>query len=300
MRIAISSSAGIGNLIEATPAISAMRVAYPNAEIILYVDYRYSGDITRHFFSDQFVDGIRDSTVEGFPDDFDLILVLDSGGPFEGLLKSYNIGSHKIIRAPYFLWNNPKCDKSETELNHLACKVAGYKGPILPYFLADKYKDNKPEHDFVAIGIGYQKSKVFCDWSLKHWGNQNYADLIHELLFFGKRVVLLGSKEDWETDGKDIVNKLPREYRVTENFINLCGFYSDIWDTIDYMATMCDTYIGNDSGLGFVAAALDMKTIIVAPDTIPHPTWKITIGTPHCEEYHLLTNPTPQEVINYV
>jgi ADP-heptose:LPS heptosyltransferase len=110
--------------------------------------------------------------------------------------------------------------------------------------------DVKP--NTVAIGIGYLKRPRADgrDWSDRHWGNENFALLCTQLKDHGYHPVLIGDRSDFEIDGRVLVS-----YGIE----SVCGRFS-LPELISYLG-QCVGYVGNDTGLMHVAAAVGIPTV---------------------------------------
>jgi len=294
MKIIISCCGGVGNVIEASSSIVAIRQLYPSAYITFVYD-NYSAEIWRYWKENFLVNECV--WVEDLkPSYYDMSISLDNGGPFVHKFNTGVIVSRQHFQAPYHLWSGD-CSLSETQLNFTIPAQLGYKGKMPNYFISEEFEVAPANRNGVAIGIGYQKSKVYCDWSKKHWGNDNYTGLIAGLLADGKKVILVGSKEDWNIDGKQIVTNLLRKYIIHNDLINRCGNYKNIFDTVRIINT-CSSFIGNETGLMIAAAPLGLNVNIVYPSTKSHPSWKASANVPHTKKLKQFFNSSPTEVIN--
>jgi len=287
MNIIISCCGGVGNVIEASSAIVAIRQLYPSVHITFVYDH-YSARIWWHWKENFLVDecvwvgDLKHSY-------YNISVSFDNGGPFVHAHNTGIITSSQHFQAPYHIWNSG-CTLSETQLNFTIPAQLGYKGKIPRYFISEEFKVTPTSRKGIAIGIGYQKSKVYCDWSKKHWGNDNYAELINGLLKKGKKSVLVGSKEDWNTDGKEIC-------KLCTRLENYCGISDDIFDTVRILNT-CESFIGNETGLMIAAAALGLNVNIVYPSTKSHPNWRASDNVPNIKKLKQFFNASPIEVVN--
>lgn len=131
----------------------------------------------------------------------------------------------------------------------------------------------------VALGIGYLKSHP--QWAKKHWGNAEYASLAKHLYADGYTPIIVGGPDDCE-NARDIESKAPM-------VLNLAGRLP-FTQTVGVLQS-CVAFIGNDSGLMHVAAAVDIPTAGIFLITNP------TKNRPWCSSWRVLTAPSVLEAL---
>lgn len=104
----------------------------------------------------------------------------------------------------------------------------------------------------VYIGTGYKKD-VAGFWKIKHWGNDNFADLIECLSARGYDIIATGNMEDLATT----LAPIKRKSRASRLKIEIPSSFYDSLKIVSESAF----YVGNDTGMMHVAAAARNATI---------------------------------------
>ena len=109
------------------------------------------------------------------------------------------------------------------------------------------------------LGVGYKKDLAGF-WKIKHWGNENYSNLL-KLLFRNHlcdRVYVTGDSADFTASIAPIMRN------VNDNRLVYIGAVGGVALTQSFeVISRCGTYIGNDTGMMHVAASMDLS--VVAP-----------------------------------
>ena len=130
--------------------------------------------------------------------------------------------------------------------------------------LKGKYFD-KEAQKFICIAPG-GGSNPGLDMPLKRWPKEKCADLAVQLQKLGFQVILVGSGGDQEIC--DFISKRCSLSRESEQLpINLCN-KTTLVETAA-IVKCCDLYIGNDSGLLYIAAAVGVPTLGIFGPTDP-------------------------------
>lgn len=284
--ICIVQHSGIGNLLHLSPMIKALREIKPEADIHLLTWRRSSRCLEGMEELTSIVDQMHPEEFMrrlGSPVDY---LIIGQGGAIvteameQMALRIYRTGPKELP------WT-----KHEIEYNMDVARVMGFEGPnpesefpIFEYNHVNMAREliiekKLPTDDYIVINASYLRED---HWPLKHWGDENYIDLVHRLSGRGQSIVLVGAKEDYDLAKKILDSFGPPTFRskaerdfVVKNdpnisqmttyehaIINMCGFSDDIKDT----ASIIDgsqLVIGNDGGLAHIAAALDIPTITI-------------------------------------
>jgi ADP-heptose:LPS heptosyltransferase len=134
----------------------------------------------------------------------------------------------------------------------------------------------------VALGPGYLKTHP--DWKKKHWGNEAYAKLAKRLYERGYSPIIVGGPGDKE-DADEIEQMAPVA-------LNVCGRLP-FTQTVGLLME-CEAFIGNDSGLMHVAAAVNLPTVGVFMMTNP------VKNRPWCDCWRVCERPGVYDVLNVV
>jgi ADP-heptose:LPS heptosyltransferase len=220
---------GIGNIVQATPAIKAAAKAY-NVDLLLHCNSTLDLEVFR-------IPAVRNLFINESPKE---AYKYQLNGPFtpgkrhaaQKFLKSrIHYAQHIPESNVYFdfiLQMGLKSEIPHTEIN------VGESGP---------YPKN---HETVAI---YPGSKY--EWSMKRW------DKYDELAKHFDNVVLVGTGNDIHSNGK-----IPWFTKKWNWPANTEIFMGPLQQTA-FMISKCKMFIGNDGGLAHIAAATNIPTFII-------------------------------------
>lgn len=114
----------------------------------------------------------------------------------------------------------------------------------------------EPEESFVAVAPQAVAES-------RRWGNENHSALARRIIeSLGFKVVLMGSKEESEA-GETVASG-------EKSIVNLCGA-TDV-ETAAAILSMAKLFIGNDSGLAHLSAAVDTPLAILSGADLPEET----------------------------
>ncbi|MBI3312643.1 MAG: hypothetical protein HYZ83_00220 [Candidatus Omnitrophica bacterium] len=229
--------AGIGNMIEATPAIKALKQLYPDSAMDLWTSPKElltpgpgAPDI-HHIYS-----------TEEIPPDldhYDLRFNL-----------TYDLAqSNRVLGNA--IWIKPPLDQSEEDYYLDRIRWLGYKGPKPAYYAAVKPVDLDfpPERLKIAIVNCGKEENMGLRGESKRW--PYYNQLIHQLMEKAQvQIYLIGSARD--------------EYLLTvasDRVIDCRGKYS--LPQTAFILKQCDLAIGNDCGPMRMANAVGTKCYIL-------------------------------------
>ena len=245
MRIAIVQLQGIGNAILTTPLIHAVHSLGNEMTVIA----NYSRGSEPAFANWPVITHLCDR-LPPITQKFDLVIWCHLiWGDVETALRLKGtpaIYPEPCQRPKDGAWQE-RFRKHEVEYLVDMARSIGFQGPIPPQRVFHHPQPVQTKR--IAIGIGYLKNGL---WDQKHWGNENYRQLCHRLLDNGYQPVLVGDAKDWEQDGRIIATDGGVE--------SLCG--RPLQEVVDQMSG-CGAFIGNDTGLMHVAAALGRPVVAI-------------------------------------
>lgn len=153
----------------------------------------------------------------------------------------------------------------------------GYQGAVPDLWVPRPRARPTVPPNSVAIGVGYLKTHP--RWTEKHWGNVHYATLATRIYEMGYTPILVGD----ESDRKDA-----RAIEIMSPVVlNVCGILP-FSQTVGLLES-CQAYIGNDSGLMHVSAALGIPTLGIFMTTNP------VKNRPWCKRWEVLQAPSAPE-----
>lgn len=276
-RILLVRTDRIGELLLTTPAIGAIRKAFPKAKITIVVN-PFSADVME---GSPFADSIIEFDPKGFNRSFierlkffraikrarfDLVIIFNPSKFFNILTFLSGIPvrvgydrkwgfllSHKMKDRKYL------CEKHEIEYNLDLVRLIGVntdnKNPYFPLdnlaedTIKDIFKDNSIEADDLLIAVHPATSNPDKMWPL-----DKFAQISDRLISeFGVKIVLIGAEEE---------KKISDEVRskMENGVLDLTGALS-IKETGSILKK-CKLLVSNDSGPVHIAAAVGTPTIV--------------------------------------
>ena len=248
----VVSHSGIGNLIQATPCLKALRTTYPDDHIHV-LTWRRSSRILEGW-------GVVDMVVEHHPLQFirslrrkpRAILLSPAGAVWD---QDWNNSALHVLQAEICdIW-----EAHESEYLMAFARHLGYQGPTPTpevhvfeqnWDNARKFVAKNGLQDFVCLNASYIHAE---HWPLKHLGSETYVRLAKEINALGLQCVFVGGPDDWKEAG-EIIGK------VGAGAVNACGLSGDVKDTAALLG-LSRLVAGNDGGLMHVAAALGIPTV---------------------------------------
>lgn len=299
--ILFANCGGLGNAIEASSTLVKLRQKYPEAYITFVYD-KYSVGVWSYWLQSGLINKaiyVQDILQDASHITFDLCVCTDNGGPFANLLHHQQIEAKVILQSPFWLWETGAM-LTESQLVYKTLNQIGITDPMPPYAPLVPVREN---HKGVVIGIGYQKSTIFRDWSDKHYGDVEYARLIHCLLKRGIHTTLVGSSADWDANGSKIVENLKEICpdligKPDFGFLNTCGKIT-LDETIRTIGK-AKLYVGNESGLGIVAAAQGVDVMFLYTEKQWKNKWPYWRNIPVGVHYSWLFGENPEGVADAV
>jgi len=270
MKVLVGRVFGLGNAVMSVPMLKAIKSLGHDIDILigstpddvgsLEVFKYLKGNVIDHIYLD-----IRHEFI------YDLAIMAI---PFDGRWKN---GIHYKAKEVWDKRTRPdpstsgliSWKKHEVEYQMDNAIKLGYSGEIPDTSFLPLIR--RIDHDDVYIGVGYKKDDNEF-WKIKHWGNNNYIELIQKILNSQDdvRVISTGDILDYKFTLQPIKNAISDE-RFQVEIKNLCKSFIDL--------ASCKNYIGNDTGFGHIASSLEMNVI-----TINNLENSITKNHPWCNE----------------
>jgi ADP-heptose:LPS heptosyltransferase len=238
-RILCTTGQGLGNLVQKTPALKALREIYPTAHITLLIHPNQKGLLDGW----SVVDEVATSAPTAGWD-----LVINFTPPFWGDGKKFE-GRITTTASRARLKTRAEWDVNLTTVLNLK---PGFKPlDINPYFPVELPEDlpEKGEEVWVCLAHG-----CGTDWlERKDYGAERWAEVVSGLLEDERvRVFILGHGERDEA----IWDLLPASDRI-----EFCvGKYSILQSA--GVVSRCDCMVGNDTGMAHIASALKVPQVV--------------------------------------
>lgn len=221
---------GIGNIVQATPAIKA--IAEEGHHIDLNLHCNSSNEVKRLFE----IPGV--CSVYMNAEKLDRKYDFQLNGPFTPGKKHT-----KIVIKPRFHYAK---HRPEAEVYYDLAKQIGIKTPMGDAEINIGEHGWIPDSESVAI---YSGSKP--DWAMKRW--DKYDVLARKF----KKVMLVGTREDIDSHGNP--TWITRPFKWPSHCQKVIGPIQNVAYTI----SKCKMFIGNDGGLAHVAAATGVPTFVL-------------------------------------
>ena len=272
-RVVFVEMSGIGNLVISTPMLQAIKITKPNCELIVIAWNRSSRILADCSYINLLIDVER---ITGL-DDIDHLIISFVGALPQAVnylsARAKNVYKLDNVKLPPYL-------QHEAEYKMSFARRLGFKGEMPSYnielkntysgIVADTLatmgiSSRRQGGRFICIKAAYLKSD---QWPMKHWGNENYIDLIYRIKqeYSDLKIVFIGSEEDHE-DARVIGDSLMNSLNG-EQVVNMCGCNDNILYTAE-MISQSVLCIGNDGGLMHIAAALNVPTVTIFTFTNP-------------------------------
>jgi ADP-heptose:LPS heptosyltransferase len=233
--ILCTTGQGLGNLIQKTPAMKALREIYPNAKIDLLVNEKQLGILEGW--------DVIDNVMTDTNDSYDLVVNFTPpywGKQHTGRLKTVDCNRERL--------------KSEAEwkvnLDYVLSLNREVKPKdITPYFPHTEFQREKGEEIWIGLAHG-----CGTDWlERKDYGAERFAECVKMLIKNPKvRVFVFGHGER----DRKIRDYIPQIDRVED-----CIDWYDIKETSGIIKK-CDCVFGNDTGLIHIASALNVPSVV--------------------------------------
>jgi hypothetical protein len=165
--------------------------------------------------------------------------------------------------------------KHEVEYQMENARVMGYNHVTPDCSFMPKWLPPPNAKFRIYLGVGYKKDAVGF-WKVKHWGNENYAELCKRILaeIPDCEIVTTGDMADIQLSIMPIM-KMVDDLRLQLIPTNLIHSLE--------VVNSCHMYVGNDTGMMHVAAAQDKKVVGIFK------MWNSSVKAhPWCQEYRVV------------
>ena len=243
-RILVLMNGGIGNAIEATPVVQAIRMRWPASRLVIFAP---PGDLFLNWcVVDQVItkpDNLRGQT-------FDMTFVTHASEEILDDIKQ-RIGIGKIYSLPYV--GGPFL-KPEREYNTDMMRKLGYKGSSPPLYVAV----HQPELELPAANkrvVLAPGGKPVQKWRYKRW--PFYPELARTVLeeYEDAKIYVVGTEQD------DFENPEPNNNRIID-----CRGKLSLSETA-WLMQHSTLAIGNDCGPMHIADAVQAKALVIFGST---------------------------------
>lgn len=265
MKILIGKTFGIGNAILSVPMIKAIRAEHPEAKIDVLVgttsDDVGAVDVMRYLrFPAGVIDSIHVNHARG--EEYDVAVMAI---PFDGRWVNGRDFTAKVVidtrsRPDPNTTGLISWKKHEIEYQMENAYFLGYDGPTPSCSFIEEpplWDKNTFDHS-IYMGVGYKKDAAGL-WKVKHYGNENYAQLCRLLLLRDPdvRIVVTGDAGDMALSIRPIHTRI-KEWGFGDRFV--IAPTSSLRHAFA-VVNSCHLYVGNDTGMMHVAAACDRAVI---------------------------------------
>lgn len=252
-RILFVTLSNIGDLVMTTPVLQALHAKYPDHLIDIVADRRsgelldacpYLGDI---IWKDKKANRKQQWRFFRRLRKYHYELTVDLRGPWVALMSRTKAratknnrqeGMHAVEHHLTALKGICESTGDPTTIIWIAPSAQKIAQVLIPYHAEDK---------ILALAPG-------ANWPGKIWPAKSYRDLIETCVAEYDRFVLFGGAAD-ETRCNEI------SQQFDDKIINLCG-RTNLMETAACLS-LADAFVGNDSGIGHMAAAIGVPTVTV-------------------------------------
>jgi ADP-heptose:LPS heptosyltransferase len=265
LKIGFIINSGMGNLILTTPMLKTLRYHYPDARISVLTWPRGSDILQGWPVIDDLITRHHNHFVHSIGG-FDYLLLSPTASIYYSAAMQL---SKEIIRPSEKggVWAKHEAHYNMDLAYAMNCDPPK-RFPSVECFITQENREIAgvelglvPERDYICIAAGYFHEE---HWSLKHWGNNNYAQLIQHLLP-NYNIALLGDQDDKE-EAEEILHAAGHSL-CEGKIVNLCGRLS-IKESAAVIAGG-KGLIGNDGGLLHIGACFAIPTVAVWTFTNP-------------------------------
>lgn len=236
MKTLVCVGAGLGNIVETTPLISAMKELGHSVDVLVCSPREGAGEV----IADKKRIG---QVLVGKIEDFDLC-------SYDRILVTYFYAMPvaKETVDGRFLFSKKEAEinvefqtRNEVEVNMDLSRMCGYDGQTPPTWCAMSDKGFE-QVDWIALSPGNLTSR----WRLRCW--DKFVDLALKLQEQGEKILFVGSEHDKFADTQIFDN-------VFQSYIGKLS----ITETAK-LISQCKVFVGNDGGLMHIANAVGTKT----------------------------------------
>lgn len=240
-RILIVANGGIGNAVEATPLVLAVRAFWPGSEITLF---NAAGDLfDRWCVPDKICNSVEDIEGQNFDHTF-LTYACHWGRP--DFLKNCNPGTINRPRQ-YF---DEVCLKPEKQYNLDMLRRFGFKGHTPPLYVSLKKPNELPQQNKMRICL-LPGGKPESRWQCKRW--PHFTKLSEMLIqkYPNCQICIIGTKTD----------TIDNELKAMDGIIDMRDNLT-LAQTAWFLKT-AQLVVGNDCGPMHIADAVGSKGIAI-------------------------------------
>lgn len=281
MKILIDSKHGLGDCVQIIPMLQIIKQNYPDSYLAVIVSGKVSEELLN--MAPVKIDKFYYLTMQGMTiknfsnlilqirkEHFDYFILSPITTSWKAKIFAFFTGAKNKIGEQYQKIDTYARDNSihmverNIALVKDFCKIPNKK--ICPTLntpdLNIKINREKDEK-IIGVCIGGGTASIFKGKKIypKYWGENNFYNLIKEILQKNIKVILFGGKDEFKIlkNFKDILNN--------ENIFNYVGQTTIIESAI--LAKRCDLIVGVDTGMQHIADAVGIKTLTIFGPTNP-------------------------------
>ena len=281
MKILIDSKHGLGDCVQIIPMLQIIKQNYPDSYLAVIVSGKVSEELLN--MAPVKIDKFYYLTMQGMTiknfsnlilqirkEHFDYFILSPITTSWKAKIFAFFTGAKNKIGEQYQKIDTYARDNSihmverNIALVKDFCKIPNKK--ICPTLntpdLNIKINREKDEK-IIGVCIGGGTASIFKGKKIypKYWGENNFYNLIKEILQKNIKVILFGGKDEFKIlkNFKDILNN--------KNIFNYVGQTTIIESAI--LAKRCDLIVGVDTGMQHIADAVGIKTLTIFGPTNP-------------------------------